>query len=160
MKKTGYFCPPSEKEKVLVSSPSAISQKKSGGVSTVTYQDGLFCAKGHALRVIMPCLSKNGTVTDFSSPASGNPCMYRIAVFAKTLDFTVSQICQFYYLGCAVFKNRTEFRPIRRRCPPDIGRQRRLFFCSFFAYRFVSVSRYGSHRFPAASAVALSNVRR
>ena len=26
------------------------------------------------------------------------------------------------------FQNRTEFRPIRRRCLPDTGRQRRLFF--------------------------------
>ena len=43
---------------------------------------------------------------------------------------------------------------IRRRCPPDIGRQRRLFFCSFCGTRSVSASRYGSHRFPAASAVA------
>lgn len=38
---------------------------------------------------------QNGTTTDFSSLASGNPCMYRIAVFAKTLDFTVSQSASF-----------------------------------------------------------------
>ena len=31
------------------------------------------------------------------------------------------------------FQNRTEFRPIRRRCPPDTGRQRRLFFVPFAA---------------------------
>ena len=32
------------------------------------------------------------------------------------------------------FQNQTEFRPIRRRCPPDTGRQRRLFFAPFAAF--------------------------
>ena len=49
------------------------------------------------------------------------------------------------------FQNRTEFRPIHRRCPPDTGRQRRPFFCSFFGTRSASASRYGYTRFPAAS---------
>ena len=68
--------------------------EKSGGVSTVTYQDGLFCAKVMlADNYALPF--QNGTATDFSSLASGNPCMYRIAVFAKMLDFTVSQSASF-----------------------------------------------------------------
>jgi len=38
---------------------------------------------------------QNGTATDFSSLASGNPCMYRIAVFAKMLDVVVFQSASF-----------------------------------------------------------------
>ncbi len=53
-----------------------------------------------------------------------------------------------------LFQNQTEFHPIRRCCPPDTGRQRRLFFCSFCGIRSVSASRYGRGRFPEASAVA------
>ena len=44
-KKTGYSSPPSEKEKVSVLQSVRHIAEKSGGVSTVTYQDGLFCAK-------------------------------------------------------------------------------------------------------------------
>ena len=37
----------------------------------------------------------NGTTTDFSNLASGKLCMKRIAIFAKMLDFTVSQSANF-----------------------------------------------------------------
>ena len=68
--------------------------EKSGGVSTVTYQDGLFCVRScSAGNYALPF--QNGTATDFSSLASDNPWMYRIAVFAKTLDFIVSQSASF-----------------------------------------------------------------
>ena len=43
---------------------------------------------------VMEQLSK-GAWGDKRNLASGNPCMYRIVVFAKTLDFTVSQSASF-----------------------------------------------------------------
>ena len=44
------------------------------------------------------------------------------------------------------FQNQTEACPIRRRCLPDTGRQRRLFFYSSCGARSVSASRYGDNR--------------
>ena len=52
------------------------------------------------------------------------------------------------------FQNQIAARPTRCRCPPDTGRQRRLFFCSFCGTRSASASRYGQARFPAASDAA------
>ena len=77
---------------------------------------------------------------------TGSPFLQRCwTLSCSNLPVLLSRLCR--------FQNQTEARPIRRRCPPDTGRQRRLFFCSFCGTRSVSASRYGSHRFPAASAV-------
>ena len=100
----------------------------------------------------MPCLSKTAQpqISAVSLPAipvcTGSPFLQRCwTLSCSNLPALRSPLCR--------FQSQTADYPIRRRCPPDTGRPRRLFFCSFCGTRSVSVSRYGSHRFPAASAV-------
>ena len=77
---------------------------------------------------------------------TGSPFLQRCwTLSCSNLPVLLSRLCR--------SQSQTAARPIRHRCLPDIRRQRRLFFCSFCGTRSVSVSRYGSHRFPAASAV-------
>ena len=80
------------------------------------------------------------------SVCTGSPFLQRCwTLSCSNLPVLLSRLCR--------SQSQTADHPIRRRCPPDTGRQRRLFFCSFCGTRSVSASRYGSHRFPAASAV-------
>lgn len=66
--------------------------------------------KGHALRVIMPCLSKTARpqISAVSLPVipvcTGSP-------FCKDVRFHCVPICQFYYLGCAVLKVKPQLAP-------------------------------------------------
>ena len=73
--------------------------------------------------------------------------------FCKDIGLYRIPICRPHDLRCAAFKIKP-IRPTRRRCPPDTGRQRRLFFCSFCGTRSASASRYGQVRFPAALGAA------
>ena len=77
-KKAVSFSPPSEKETVLVSSPSATSQKKSGGVSTGYLSGRPVLRKGHAPRIIMPCLSKTARpqISTVLPPASAEQAVF------------------------------------------------------------------------------------
>ena len=100
----------------------------------------------------MPCLSKTARlqISAVSLPVSPEqtelPYLQRCWTLSySNLPVLLSRLCR--------SQIQTAVRPIRHRCLPDIRRQRRLFFCSFCGTRSVSASRYGSHRFPAASAV-------
>ena len=64
------------------------------------------------ISAILPLVSPEQTISPFLQRCSTPPC--------PNLPVLLSRLCR--------FQNRTEFRPIRRRCPPDTGRQRRLFF--------------------------------
>ena len=76
------------------------------------------------ISAILPLVSPEQTISPFLQRCSTPPC--------PNLPVLLSRLCR--------FQNRTEFRPIRRRCPPDTGRQRRLFFCSFCGTRSGSMS--------------------
>ena len=82
---------------------------------------------------------------------TGSPFLQRCwTLSCSNLPVLLSRLCR--------SQSQTAARPIRHRCLPDTGRPRRLFFCSFCGTRSVSVSRYGSHRFPAASAVLRATI--
>ena len=75
----------------------------------------------------MPCLSKTARpqISAVSLPAipvcTGSPFLRkRWTSSYPNPPVLLSRLCR--------SQSQTEFRPIRRRCPPDTGRQRRLFF--------------------------------
>ena len=142
---------PSARETASESSPSAISQKNPAGQVRLPIRT--VCSAQRSCFVdnyVQPF--QNGTTTNFSSLASGNPCMYRIAVFAKMLDVVVFQSASFTISLCRS-QSQTAARPIRRRCPPDTGRQRRLFFVPFAALGLFQRHGMDHTASPASSAV-------